>query len=327
MVDRIGIRAWLACAVLLVGCGGDKQDSPVASAGASGSPTQSNGGSTSSGGTSSGGTSSGGAAGSLDSTHAGNSSGGASAEDWKTTKISAPLALRGQMDVSQMSADDVNFTYELYAQYGMLRGQWDGCTRHQLGECWYYECPTGSNPVGTPDVGPLRNVGNVTVSSSTMSYVLRPDGSTMYSVVDTGAFWPLSGGSVTFAAANPALEIAVKTPPSVWLTTFNGRPAPTAIKRSEGIDLTWRVRGSGNAFFSVYHLTGTIPAAVCTFDAEAGAGTLPAAVLEKLDPGTDYRVAFRGDSRAVLTLAGYELDAALFAFGSTTSSAANVTVE
>jgi hypothetical protein len=322
----VSIRAWIVGAVLLVGCS-DQPDAVVSSAGASGSTTDSSGGNAA-GGTHSGGAHSGGVAGSADSGKAGNGSGGAPAEEWKTTTVSLPLSLRALLDVTQMSSDDVNFTYELYAQFGMLRGQWDGCTRHQLGECWYYECPVGSAPVGTPDVGPLRNVGNVTFTSSTMSYVVRPDQTLIYSVVETGAFWPLSGGSVTFAAAGPPqLEIAVKTPPSVWLSTLNGQAAPASIKRSEGAKLTWRVRGSGQAFFSIYRLSGTIPAAVCSFDAERAEGTLPAAVLQKLAAGTDYRIAFRGDSRATLTLEGYELDASLFAIGGSSSSASNLALE
>jgi len=314
------MKVWIAGAVLLVGCS-DKPDPAVSAGGAAGATADSNGGSAGAGATNSGGV-----AGSVESARAG-MGGSTPTETWIATAISLPLTLRGQMDVSQMSADDASFTYELYAQFGMLRGQWDGCTRHQLGECWYYECPEGSAPVGTSNVGTLRSVGDVLVSSSTVNYSLRYDAKMTYSTADTGAFWPLTGGVVTFTTSNPKLTIAVATPPSVWLSTLNGQAAPASIKRSEGAKLSWRVRGTGIAFFSIYRLDGTIPAAVCTFDATRGEGTLPPDVLQKLDAGTDYKFAFRGDARANATLEGYELDAALFAFGSASPLATKVTLE
>ena len=57
---------------------------------------------------------------------------------------------------------------------------------------------------------------------------------------------------------------------------------------------------------------------MCEFDAAAHAGTLPASLLQELEPGPDYRVIFRGTSRSHASVDGWELDASLAGYGGPT---------
>jgi hypothetical protein len=228
-----------------------------------------------------------------------------------------PLAPRGELDASQTTLDKVSFSFILYAKFSMKRAQWDGCTKHQLGACWYYECPAGSNPVGTPDESVPNNGSAVTFENSSTIIALSIDDD-HYHGQGSEPFWPLTGDTIYFQAqgARPAFRFGAKTPPTVWLKSVNGQAAPTSLVRSEGAKVDWETTGAGTAFFSIFRLDQPeVPAAICTFEAALGTGTLPAKVLEHLEPGSDYRLTLRGDQRVYQDVDGYALDASLFAYG------------
>jgi hypothetical protein len=90
----------------------------------------------------------------------------------------------------------------------------------------------------------------------------------------------------------------VKTPPTVWLKSVNGRAAPTSLVRNEGAKVDWETTGAGTVFFSIYRFDQPrVPAAICKFDAARGTGTLLATLLEHLEPGGDYRLLLSSDER------------------------------
>jgi hypothetical protein len=51
---------------------------------------------------------------------------------------------------------------------------------------------------------------------------------------------------------------------------------------------------------------------------------MPAAVLEKIDPGTMYNYEFRGDSRSEMTVADWEIDGEAYSFASTLNDSSPV---
>jgi hypothetical protein len=243
--------------------------------------------------------------------------GGSLGNDWETTLVSLPIAARGELNVAQTTLDKLTFSVIFYAKFAMKRAQWDGCTKHQLGACWYYECPAGSSPVGTPDESIPINGDTVTLESSSSFIALSIDDD-HYNGQRAEPFWPLTGDTVHFQAqgAQPAFRFGVKTPPTVWLKSVNGRAAPSSLVRSEGAKVDWETTGAGTVFFSIYRLDQPpVPAAICTFEAARGTGMLPATVLEHLEPGGDYRLLLRGDERILQDVDGYALDASLFAYG------------
>jgi hypothetical protein len=247
---------------------------------------------------------------------------GASSEVTRSV-VDAPLAPRGFLSGMQYRVDaDSASVFTIDAIFETTRGQWDGCTKVQLGECWYFDCPPGSAPY-LPSV-PLQNAGFVSlttasVPSTTVDVGLLYD--YWYEANATGELWPTSGKKLSFAATGstvPAFALDIQSPPTVVLTSLNGEALPRAINRSDGAALRWTSSGSGIAYFSLYGFYDSKFAAVCEFDAAAHAGKLPAALLRELEPGPDYHLIFRGTSRAHATVEGWELDASLAGYGGST---------
>ncbi|HYP89353.1 MAG TPA: hypothetical protein VEQ59_14400 [Polyangiaceae bacterium] len=332
-------RFWLVALLGVVGCGSsDKDSSPQAAAGsaaagaaAAGSAGKTSGGGSAtgaagdtsgdageapSGGRDRGGSSSGGGSGSGGSDTG--SGGTTNGPGWVSTLISLPEAPRVDLNISQTTADKVSFTYSVYAKFAIMREQWDGCTKHQLADCWYYECPSGSYPVGTADDKPQTAGGSVTVENERLIETLAL-ASDHYTGQGTDAFWPLTGDTIYFEnhGSKPLFRLEAQSPPTVWLKTLNGQSPDqlTMLDRGQGAKLTWEAEGEGTAFFSIYSYTGVNVAAVCTFDAAAGSGTLPAAVLGHLDPGSEYHLTMRGDRRASTTADGFAIEATLYGYG------------
>jgi len=328
-------RVLLLVSLSLLGCSGS--DGPgAATAGAGGSAGgagKASGGESMSGAGATGGS----AAGGEHAGKAGSANGGAGGADtsgaWQTIPISLPLRLRGDLNAIQLTPDPAvsatGPTYVVFAEFGMLRGQWDGCIRHQLDHCWYYECPTGSLPIGVPQSGG-QSIGQslvVTGPQSTHTLYFEDTG---YSDTGTGALWTNSGGILSFSAASGSFKFKmdVATPPLVQLLTINGLPFNGTIQRSAGAKLTWKPADEGQVFFSIHRDNSpTPPAAICTFDATLGEGVMPASVLTQLASGTDYKLTFRGDERGRVIQGDYELEATVMTFASDTAVPVPVTLQ
>lgn len=334
----------LCCAVALVGCSSSSGSSPAGASGASGGGSAgtsslsggaatggssgANGGSsaagTTTGGSSNAGTATGGSAGAS----AGSSNGGASTTDFTSTLVSLPAIKSGTLTVEQFTESKTTFITNFYAEFSTDRGQWDGCTRNQLGSCWYYDCPAGSNGYGAVDNPVREDAGVVYATGSSGRVDLAEDSSTgKYSGSTMTEEWPLSGGSVSFSVAGnssvPAFSMQIPTPSFVFLTSINGETLPTNVTRSAGAQLVWTSVGSGSIFFGFFKNNGQRPAAFCQFDAAANAGSMPAAVLEKLDPGS-YNYEFHGDSRSQMTVSDWEIDSYAYSFGTTVTDDAPI---
>lgn len=325
----------LLLSLSFLGCSGsDGPGAATAGAGGSGgSAGKASGGEGTSGGSAMGGSAgSGGQAG-----KAGSASGGQGGADtsgaWETIPISLPLRLRGDLNAIQLAPDPAlsanGPSYLLFAKFGMLRGQWDGCVRHQLGHCWYYECPTGSLPIGVEQRGGQSIGQSLVVTGPQITRTLYFQ-DTDYSDSGTGAIWTSGGGILSFSAASGSFtfKMDVATPPLAKLLTINGQPFNGTIQRSAGAKLTWKSSGEGAVFFSLHRDNSpTPPAAICTFDATLGEGLLPASVLTQLAAGTDYKLTFRGDERGRVIEGDYELEATVMTMVSESAAPVPVTLQ
>ncbi len=340
-----------AMALLLIGCGGnvahapDPGDAPpIAGAGAANAAAGSSvggrsesmdpGGPTTSGGApaSAAGASVGGAASDPEPEAGDGGSDGPSAEPVRTL-VDLPAKLRGFISGVQYEPDAATTLYSAQADFESSRGSWDGCTQVTLGQCWYYDCPDGSYPFRVIGGSTLQNAGDLFAAASENSttpvrMLPLPD---FFYETDVGpALWPRDGGTVKFVASGaavPAFSITVSTPPSVTLSTVNGAPAPTTnvdedgdplpvpIQRSDGLKLTWTAHGKGTALLMFWGFEAHRFAATCEFDAAAGRGELPAALLKELEPGSLYNLTFRGSSLARTTVGDWEIEAQLSAVG------------
>jgi hypothetical protein len=314
---------WLWCLALgLAACSSSN------GSGTGGGNGEATGGSAGSGtssvaGAANGGSASGGAGGGA-TAHGGGSSAGAasggSGNTFTSTLVSAPAQLRGSVILDQYTADRTTFSADANLEFGTERGQWDGCTRNQIGQCWYYDCPAGSNPVGVGQVPPVYYDGGTVSITSTVG-MLAPvfDTSTgLYKASSLTQLWPLAGGPVTITVSGgdtvPAFTLQIAAPPTVLLTSINGQAAPASITRSDGAKLVWTSTGVGTAFFAIFEFTGERPAAICEFDAAANAGELPALVLSQLDAGAKYLLELRGNSRAEVMSGMWDMSGSAYFF-------------
>ncbi len=249
------------------------------------------------------------------------------------TLIQAPAVPRGFVSALQYEPGDASAVSSLQADFGTSRGPWDGCTQIRLGECWYYDCPEGSQPFRIIGGATLQDAGDLSATASATPDAplqLAPLLDHFYETDVAAALWPLEGGAVRFAASGaavPAFSLDVATPPTVTLTSINGAPAPTTntdengdplpflIVRSEGLKLRWLSRGRGTATFFLWGFEGRRFATTCEFDASAEHGELPAALLQQLEPSPTYNMTFRGTSVAHAKVGDFELEGSLSAGG------------
>ena len=249
------------------------------------------------------------------------------------TLIQLPAKLRGFIAGVQHEPSATTAVYSLQADFENSRGRFDGCTQVTLGQCWYYDCPDGSQPYRVIGGSTLQNAGDLsaTVSAAPNSPVqLAPLSDYYYEADANSALWSFDGGTLKFVASGaavPAFSLEVATPPTVTLITLNGQPAPTmdsdedgnplpvAITRSAGVQLRWSSHGSGTAAFSLWGFEGHRFAAACEFDASVGHGELPAVLLQELEPGSAYNLTFRGTSLSQAKVGDWEIEVSLSAVG------------
>jgi len=292
--------------------------SDAGGAGSAGASASNTGGSAPGSGNANGGGASGSAG--TNSAGGGGLTGGSGASNTFTSVlVDEPARMRGLVFLNQFTADKTTFRFEASASFGNERGAWDGCTKNQLGDCWYYDCPAGSNSVGNTMPPSVRENAN-RVSLSGMTQVELPFNGTAgtYDANSELQLWPLSGGSVTLdvmgSSSVPAVSMQVPVPSHVFLTSLNGEADPTTLQRSDGVKIVWQAEGTSPVFFAIFALTGERPAAVCTFDGTTTSAELPASVLEHLDPGS-YYYQLRGDLRARMPDGPWDIETESYAFG------------
>jgi hypothetical protein len=254
-------------------------------------------------------------------TAGGGSSGGASSTGITSTVVSLPTKGRGDVTLGQFTPDKATFSFYVNVQFSNDRGEWDGCTRNQLGSCWYYDCPAGSNGYGATTTALNEEAGTVSAVAMPGTLDLALGVSGLYEATANVQLFPLVAAaasvsvSVTGSTSVTAFTMQVPTPPAVSLVSINGEATPLSIVRSDGAKLVWTSTGPGTVYFVIFALMGERPAAFCEFDAAANAGEMPAAVLEPLDPTLNYRYELRGDMRSEINVGGWEIDSAAYSFG------------
>ena len=249
------------------------------------------------------------------------------------TVIHLPSKPRGFVYGVQYEPASTNAISSLQADFETSRGTRDGCTQVKLDQCSYYDCPPGSQPYRVIGGSTLKNAGDLSATASGLQQApiqLVPLTDYYYEADVNGSLWPFDGGTmkvVATGAAVPAFALELPTPPTVTLTSINGAPVPTVntdsddnplpteITRSHGIQLRWTSHGTGTATFILLGFEAERFLATCEFDAAADRGELPATLLQELEPGTSYHLAFRGTTEVHATVGDWEIEASLSAVG------------
>ena len=278
---------WLTGSMVLVGaliaCGDEKSiddgtgDDPSADGGSSG-----NGGS--SGASSSG----------------GGSSGTVEAKGGTISLTQTVTPIEGQPDFVSSTAS-ASFYQGSFAIGGTTDTR---CTTSEEGSCRVTACDLGGP---APDAGPTEDAGailtphagEITIGATPITLTPTSDG--VYATKTlTEKIWDTADFSVKAAGATvPAFEKLLQVPASITLTApvLPDAPAKAEIDRSADLALTWTGGGGGvvtaSAITSLLEGTTLKKSATvsCTYPANAGTGTIPAAALGKLLVGDGSFVA------------------------------------
>jgi hypothetical protein len=168
------------------------------------------------------------------------------------------------------------------------------CTSSKEGACSVVDCDeTRAAPASTPGATKSPNAGPLTIEGL-RAITLTPDETGVYAPAsETQAVQPVFGvgGNVTFSAAGadvPAFDATVPAPALINVTSPTlGTPFQVSVYHD--LDVAWDHGTLGDV--NVVMSTSSQPRRTtisCTFDATAGGGKVPAALLGKLQPtGSD----------------------------------------
>jgi hypothetical protein len=219
----------------------------------------------------------------------GAATGGSGGASITTTLIDGTVRL-GTFIFSERPALGSGIQTSVGAEFRDGPPEWAGCTRHDLGPCYWIECPAVA-----------AYIPSITVDAGTMSYqtslgqsgTFAPDVVNFYTAPGGSLLWNSTSdfidATATGGAQIPAFNIRV-TPPSALTLTSPTIPSTgdLVVNTSSDLQLTWSGGGAGTAVFYLRYPQSLVPALSCEFRAADGAGTVPQIGLAALDPNTDY---------------------------------------
>jgi hypothetical protein len=193
-----------------------------------------------------------------------------------------------------------------------------GCTGTTSGACTYFSCSSSTTPVGL-------SAGTLVISGGSIptSVTISPDADNMYSYEAQGALFTagqtlsVSASGATVPAFGPVSLVAPGLPILVSPANVGGT---YTIPTSVDLAVAW----SGGEAGAVMMLEGTLQGSLnyfeCEWDASAGAGVVPQAVLAGL-AGQSSAVLIYGQSTATsFTAGGYSVTEAALPFSGGTAS-------
>ncbi|MBS2032925.1 MAG: hypothetical protein JST54_33945 [Deltaproteobacteria bacterium] len=167
----------------------------------------------------------------------------------------------------------------------------EGCTHRDMPpSCTIIVCPSALPDGGVVAEAPATNAGTITISTSDSAAAPGPieivpiDGGYSKAVLGTEFFE--SGDTITFVAGGgpvPAFQGTVTAPSPISLIPPNVDGGPI-IDRANDFSIDWDVVGPPNGQVQLTVANG-LTSARCVFDASAGTGTIPAAVLQQVPAG------------------------------------------
>ena len=154
-----------------------------------------------------------------------------------------------------------------------------GCATATVGAC---EIATCTNLAGTQ-----AEAGTVAITGGTQNVALTPETDKTYTTLTTTTALFTGGETLKATALGgdvPAFTATV-TAPTLAKITSPAKPASfmLAVDRAHDLAVTWT--GGGGGKLQVF-VSGGNKQVTCRFDASAGAGTVPAAVLGMLPTGS-----------------------------------------
>lgn len=168
------------------------------------------------------------------------------------------------------------------------------CKTSAFGDCSLIECDLSGAAGGEGgDAGAAKkapHAGDITVTGDE-EVVLAADPDTGLYVAKSGQKALFTGGADIGVKASgdtvPAFDKTLKAPATITLTApeLPAAPGKLTIPRADALELTWTDGTEGNVTASISTLSADnkkTASIACTFVANKGAGTIPAAALAKL---------------------------------------------
>lgn len=201
----------------------------------------------------------------------------------------------GTVALSQVDVPDHPPTPSAYAAFQEAPATWAGCTRYDVGVCYFYECAADANPVhAIINSGySAASAGILSVSTGGTEQLLEQDASGLYSL-SAESLWEAPGSEIVVKATGadvPAFEAKLVAPDAATLISPNVNPLdPLEWVQTKHLPLTWTARSSGQLRVSIYDTEFELarPALFCTFPVQAGEGVIPAAALMEMELGGPY---------------------------------------
>ncbi len=165
------------------------------------------------------------------------------------------------------------------------------CTTTVQGACLVTQCSSNNFPVQ----GTFESAGKITITGGAIpsgGIVLTPGANGAYAV-DSAATKLWSGGETmqvsSVGAIVPAFTQTVAAPNQATVTApAISQAQPTLVNRAQPFVVTWTGGGAGDVVVVLNdtNASGAGTSLLCSFAASASSGTVPAAALSGLQPGS-----------------------------------------
>jgi len=192
-------------------------------------------------------------------------------------------------------------TCEVRVRFRVGPVEFDGCTRHDAGPCFWVECP-GPTP-STPTIQPNAGALSYTAEDGMHVLPLAFDG-LGFGTTFEGSLWTASGeevrATVEGGADVPPFSGSVTAPPNLsLLSPAIPAGATFVLPSADDLPLSWSGGDAGTAVFTLIGSTLRTSALVCEFPASVSAASIPAVALRALATEETYLLYFYSRQRVV----------------------------
>lgn len=207
---------------------------------------------------------------------------------------------------------------------------WGGCTRYPVGDCYFYECLDGSNPVHAVinTSYPVASAGELEVSGQGTGHPLQQEPSGLYEGV-AERLWSSAGTPLLITASGadvPAFAVEVEAPSVIPVTSPGHTPHdPITWDQRSHLPIEWIPGTHGIVRLAIYDTEYALqrPALYCSFPATWGRAVVPSAALLALEVGGPYMLRIVGMQEKRVAVDDWEISVMAVAYNDTRQGVIN----
>ena len=237
----------------------------------------------------------------------------------------------GTVILSQVDVENLPATPSFVAAFQESEVTWQGCTRYEVAECYFYECPEGANSVHSiiDTALPAASAGTISATFETSSYSLEMGASGLYQATDIQRLWGQAGVEVVVTGSGddvPPFRLSVSAPAAVTLLSpVSVADTPLELASASHFPLAWTPGASGDVRVAIYDLEfkRARPALFCTYPAEWGTAVIPSAALMEMELGGPYVFRLAGTAETSTSAGDWTVVMSTMAFGTANDGVIN----